>query len=88
MGKMDGTKIIYSFFGECSLCGSYSSSSSLGCVGNVGSCYYGLRAIILTFRARKNSRRKFLRCPKYKLARERCDYFLWVDYENYEKLRF
>ena len=35
------------FCDEFDLCGNYSSSSPLGFVGDAGSCYYGLRAIML-----------------------------------------
>ena len=77
-----------SSYSEFELFGGYSSLSSSRLIGNVRSYYCSLRAIMLTSRTRKNPRRKFLRCPKYKLIKERCDYFLWVNYESYQNLKF
>ena len=62
-----------------------SSSSLFGGLTFEFMCDCGLRVVLLALRTKKNPRRKFMRCLKYRSKIERCDYFEWVHYDNYEK---
>ena len=79
---MGGDREYDRYFGGGS---SITSSSSTNVVIN-STCDCGLKPILLTSSTKRNLGRKFLRCPKYKMKNERCDYFLWVDCENCNRL--